>query len=125
MINVTCNLSGIKNAVSVSASLSAKTLSERILSDCGQYVPYRTGALFRSGHTSADGDGYRVVWDASYASECYYASRSFSRKRHPKATARWFDAAAEARGENWVRLVRDIFSSIGSGGVPDPSVRYR
>lgn len=125
MINVTYDLSGIKDALDVKASLAAKTLSEKILSDCEPYVPYRTGALCRSGHTVADENGYRVVWDASYASECYYASRSFSKRKHPRATARWFDAAAESRGGGWMRLVREIYSSAGSGGVLDPSVRYR
>lgn len=106
MVNfsIKADLSGIEERLEERARLAENRLEEAVLSSCGEYVPYRTGELYFSG--SAAGDG-RVIWSAPHASECYYASRAFSKKRHPRATARWFEAAKAASLPSWENTVKE------------------
>lgn len=91
------NISGISARIQrASASAQAK-LCERVLTDSAEYVPYRTGRLCSSGKVGAG----IITWTADYARECYYADRTFSKKAHPKATARWFEAAKSANLAGW------------------------
>lgn len=91
------NISGISARIQrASASAQAK-LCERVLADSAEYVPYRTGKLCSSGKVGVNS----VSWTADYARECYYAERTFSKKAHPKATARWFEAAKSANLAAW------------------------
>lgn len=87
---------------------ACRELEKAVLKSCEPYVPYRTGKLFRSGHPSGSGTGGSVTWSASYASECYYARRSFGKRVHPHATARWFEAAKAADLENWCRTAASV-----------------
>jgi len=80
-----------------------RVMEAAVLKSCEPYVPYRTGELCRSGHPSGAGSEGAVTWSASHAAECYYASRSFGKKIHPHATARWFEAAKAADLESWRR----------------------
>ncbi len=83
---------------------ASRALEEAVLSSCEPFVPYRTGRLCKSGRAVGDG---RVVWAADYARDCYYAGRPFSRKVHPRACARWFEAAkGECLGQ-WKAAVAD------------------
>jgi hypothetical protein len=80
-----------------------------VLASSEPYVPYRTGKLCESGHVRSERDGAVVVWDVSYAKECYEAHRPFSREVHPLATARWVEAARATDGEVWEKTARKAF----------------
>ena len=77
-------------------------LAAKVVEDTDKYVPYRTGWLKRCVRVD-DNTSVRkkVVYFASYASECYYADHPFSRRRHPLATARWFEASKAANLDAW------------------------
>ena len=90
------------------AKAAVVSLADEVLASSEEFVPYRTGRLMRSGHVEEKSSSHSaVVYSASYASECYYATHPFSKKKHPKATARWFEAAKSAYLDRWKRLVRD------------------
>ena len=86
---------------------AVRAVESAVLHSCEPFVPYRTGELYRSGHTSGSGIQGSVTWSASHSAKCYYASRSFGKKVHPRATARWFEAAKAADLEQWRRLAAD------------------
>lgn len=104
--SVRTDLSGIEGKIEGRAREAECRLEEAVLSACGEYVPYRTGELYSSGKTTGSG---KVVWTAPHASECYYANRPFSKKRHPKATARWFEAAKAVSLPQWESAVKQHF----------------
>lgn len=104
--SIISDVSGITQAMENRASSVRQILERQVLDSCEPYVPYNTGNLCRSGKTSG---GY-VIWDADYASDCYYANRSFNKKHHPKACARWFEAAKSENLENWKRTVIAYFT---------------
>ena len=91
------NLGGIAAKVRQTSAAAQAKLCERVLTDCAEYVPYRTGKLYSSGKVGEK----NVSWTADYARECYYAERTFSKKTHPRATARWFEAAKSANLAVW------------------------
>jgi len=96
-----CSLSAIRADLSRNVPAALRSLENAVLASCEPYVPYRTGELCRSGHPSGNGHVGQITWSAPHASECYYARRSFGKKFHPHATARWFEAAKAADLENW------------------------
>lgn len=88
---------------------AATLLAEKVLASCEKYVPMRTGWLVRSGKVENSSSMHKnVVYSADYASECYYADHPFSKKRHPLATARWFEAAAAEYFDDWRKAVADV-----------------
>ena len=84
------NISGISARVQRASATAQAKLCERVLADSAEYVPYRTGKLCSSGKVGEKS----VSWTAEYAREC-------SKKAHPKATARWFEAAKSANIAVW------------------------
>ena len=92
------NISGISARIQRASAAAQAKLCERVLTDSAEYVPYRTGKLCSSGKVGAG----IITWTADYAHECYYAERTFSKKAHPKATARWFEAAKSANLAAWI-----------------------
>ena len=103
MIRFTVNYSSPLSAARMEQKIPQvlRTLESAVLASCEPYVPYRTGELCRSGHASGSGSAGSVTWSAPHAAECYYARRSFQKKIHPHATARWFEAAKAAELESW------------------------
>ena len=91
------DISGISARVQRASAAAQARLCETVLADCAEYVPYRTGKLCSSGKVGAG----IITWTTDYARECYYADRIFSKKAHPKATARWFEAAKSANLAGW------------------------
>ncbi len=88
--NVAVNMEGLGEKLGNRHRDASRVLEEAVLASCEPFVPYRTGRLCKSGRATGDG---RVVWAADYARDCYYASRAFSKKHHPRACAGWFEAA--------------------------------
>ncbi len=101
-------LGGIASRIRHDAEQAEFALKSAVLSSCEPFVPYYTGELFRSGMNSEDG----VMWIASHASKCYYADREFSKKRHPRACARWFEAARAESLDKWIMIVKSQLGVI-------------
>ena len=105
---MTAPLDKLSRIMNERAKAAVDVLTDDVLASSEEFVPYRTGRLMRSGHVEEkSGSHNTVVYSASYASECYYATHPFSKKKHPKATARWFEAAKSAYLDRWKRLVAD------------------
>lgn len=118
-VTVTTDIGTIGEALSGRIESTTRLLERAVLASCEPYVPYYTGNLCSSGHVSGVGNRGEVTYSADYASECYYASRSFNRKKHPKATARWFEAAKTADLDKWVSAAKSSFNGYGDGGASD------
>lgn len=100
-ITVKWNMPAVRADLEKRTLPGLRALETAVLESCEPYVPFRTGELCRSGHASGTGYTGSVTWSAPHAAECYYASRSFGRRIHPHATARWFEAAKAADLESW------------------------
>lgn len=110
------NLSGLAEKLEGRLREAAAALGEAVIASSDPYVPYRTGNLASSVSYEA-GEGCRgtVRWSAPYAAECYTAARPFSRKIHPLATARWFEAAKSESLAAWQGTVWASLAGSGNG----------
>lgn len=99
---------------------AAAALGDAIRKDCGIYVPYDTGTLYRSVLRSAVAEkeeriGCDVVWSAPYASAVYYGDARgvrYHTEHHPHARARWFEGASASCGDAWSTAVQ---ASVSDG----------
>ena len=86
-----------------------KWLDNEVLKDCGPYVPFRYGHLFRSGITATKVGSGEVEYNAPYAKRVYYGSgMHFSKDKHPQACAQWFEKAKGVNKEKWLDGVKKI-----------------
>ncbi|MBO7404240.1 MAG: hypothetical protein J6V24_04700 [Clostridia bacterium] len=100
---VRADLDGITRRIAAIGPAVGRALGEAVIASSEPYVPWRTGRLASSVTLNVREDGTgEVRWTAPYAEECYYASRPFSRRIHPLATARWFEAAKAADSPAWI-----------------------
>lgn len=107
------SISGIARRMTVLGPAVGRALGEAVIRSSEPYVPYRTGRLASSVTLDVGEDGAgEVRWTAPYAQECYVASRPFSKKVHPLATARWFEAAKAADGPLWIAAAQE---AVGRG----------
>lgn len=116
MIEVTIRADGIGDMISGRIPAASAALQRAVIASCEPFVPYRTGELCRSASASGVGRNGTVVYTAPHASLCYYADRPFSRKHHPHACARWFEAAKSADLERWKRVTADALAGKGADG---------
>lgn len=94
-------------------SAAQKYLDNEVLKDSDPYVPMRTGNLRNSGITGTNIGGGRVVYNAPYAKRMYYGLNfMFSKDKHPKACAQWFEKAKAAKKKAW----HDGVNKIIKGG---------
>ncbi len=91
-----------------------RTLEREILKSAEPYVPYNTGRLCRSGTAVGSGEHGEVRYTADYALKCYYANRTFNKKKHPRACARWFEAAKASDLDNWIKSAHVYFENSDS-----------
>lgn len=110
-MNVKYSMPAMLSETQARIPAALRRLETAVLASCEPYVPYRTGALCRSGHPSGSGASGSVTWSASHAAECYYARRSFGKKHHPHATSRWFEAAKAADLEAWRKTAADALTT--------------
>ncbi len=107
-------LEKLSAVINARAKNAVNALADEVAAGTEEYVPFRTGRLMNSVRTenksSSRAEVKYTVW---YANECYYATHPFSKKRHPKATARWFEAAKSAKLDLWKKLVSDILTARG------------
>ena len=83
------------------AGRARRAIENEVLRGCAAYVPFRTGALMRSG-TTADGDGAgagEVRWTAPYARAQYYGKYRVKGNRGPYWFERWKNAEGKALAE--------------------------
>ena len=87
---------------------SQKWLDNEVLKDCDEYVPMRTGNLRKSGIRGTKIGSGKVIYNASYASSCYYSRRRFSKDKYPKATAQWFEHSKRVNKNKWINGAKKI-----------------
>lgn len=86
-------------------------VDNEVLKDCDPYVPMDTGNLVRSGQRGTVLGSGRIVYNAPYAAACYYNEhRKFSKDRHPKATALWFERAKAVNKDKWISGAQKIIA---------------
>lgn len=98
-MSVKITLDGIIKEVEKKQKAANPKLCEIVLSSCEEYVPYKTGKLCSSGKAGDES----VKWTAEYARKCYYGCGEFSKKTHPKATSKWFEAAKSSSLDLWIK----------------------
>lgn len=75
------------------AAKTVATACERIF-----YVNLRN-----SGIRGTDVGSGRVIYNAPYASKCYYGHMNFSKAKHPQACRQWFEKAKAANKTKWIK----------------------
>lgn len=86
-----------------------KYLDNEVLKDCTPYVPMNTGNLFLSGQRGTVLGNGDIVYNAPYARACYYRIHlHFSKAKHPKACAQWFESAKAEKKSSWVKGVNSV-----------------
>ena len=86
-----------------------KFLDSEVLRDSAPYVPMRTGNLMNSGNTGTVIGSGKVIYNAPYAKPLYYARNAhFSKLKHPKASAEWFEKAKAVKKDVWLKGVQKI-----------------
>ncbi len=117
----------ILDAVHARCRNGSRRLGREAAEAAGPYVPYDTGRLAGDVSVteapSAAGDAARVriLWHAPYARDVYYGDARgmvFSREKHARATARWFEAAKCASLNTWTAHAAE---EIGGYGKRDGS----
>lgn len=83
-------------------------IDNEVLKDCDPYVPFRTGVLVKSGTLGTKIGSGKVEYIATYAKSCYYSLREFSKEKHPKACAQWFEKAKAVNVAKWKKGVEKI-----------------
>ncbi len=111
MVRITISVSGVGNALLSRVPEAERVLRRSVIASCEPFVPYRTGELCRS--VVEDEGGRRIVYTAEHASSCYYATRPFSKRKHPSATAHWFEAAKSVDMTKWCGAVAAALSGGG------------
>lgn len=99
--SVTVDISGLERRFGPEAMSRAQELfAARVGFDSNAYVKYDSGDTYRSMGAASDyGEGL-VVWDTPYAGYAY-RDPHVRTEHNPKAAARWFEVAKEARKESW------------------------
>ena len=88
--------------------LAQQYLDNEVLKDCTPYVPMKTGNLVRSGMDATVLGSGLVMWNAPYASRCYYNKMNFQKTKHPLACSFWFEVAKGVNKEKWINGVEKV-----------------
>ena len=119
-LTVTAQLRPLTAGLEKNLSAAARKLETEVLRSCEPFVPYNTGRLCASGHAVGNGASGEVVWDVNYAAECYNASREFNHRHHPRACARWFEAAKASDLPLWIDAVKEAVNPRGTASAAAP-----
>ncbi|MBQ4591602.1 MAG: hypothetical protein IJP32_08450 [Clostridia bacterium] len=115
MVKVTISADGIGNALTARIPSASRQVQEAVIASCEPFVPYRTGELCRSAVPAGSGADGMVIYTAPHAALCYYAERPFSKKVHPQACARWFEAAKAADLAKWIAAAASALTDDRAG----------
>ena len=97
------------NRFDVKYKKAQKWLDNEVLKDCDPYVPMRTGNLKRSGINGTILGSGKIVYNAPYAKKMYYGTNfNFSKDKHPKACAQWFEPAKASKKTAWLNGANKI-----------------
>jgi len=89
-------------------------LDNEVLKDSDPYVPMDTGNLRNSGISGTKLGSGEVVYNAPYARRMYYGVHfNFSKDKHPKACAQWFEKAKAANKSEWEKGAEKIIRNGG------------
>lgn len=95
-------------------TLAQKWLDNEVLKDCDPYVPMYTGNLRNSGITGTTLGSGMVIYNAPYARANYYGlDFNFSKDKHPKACAQWFEKTKAEKKEAWRKGAEKIVRQGG------------
>lgn len=85
-------------------------IAQQFINIVNPYVPCDTGNLSREVYiTRSYSDGMSIVYEAPYASKCYYGDDiNFRKDKHPLATAHWDKVAMQTERERFVREAEQI-----------------
>lgn len=103
-VSLTVDLSGLQKKFSPAALEHAQEVfADRVGFDSNAYVKYDSGDTFLSMGAASDYKKGDIVWDTDYAAYAYWDPRvnEENKKKHPKATDKWFEVAKEARLGSW------------------------
>lgn len=84
-----------------------KFLDSEVLRTTSPFVPFRTGALMKSGQLGTVIGSGEVIWNAPYAARQYWntvLSRSYDAQRGGK----WFERAKSSFKSGWIAGVKKI-----------------
>lgn len=122
---VESSLADLRSLLDNRMESTVRSLESAVLVSCEPFVPYYTGRLCSSGHASGVGINGEVTYSADYAAECYYASREFNKKKHPRASAYWFEAAKAEDLSKWISTAADgLCSGRSAAGSSDSNLRF-
>lgn len=97
-----------ENRFAVKYKKAQQWLDNEVLKDSDPYCPFRTGNLARSGQRGTQLGSGKIVYNAVYASRCYYGKFNFSKDKHPLACRQWFEKAKGVNKKKWINGVRSI-----------------
>lgn len=90
-------------------SQTMQELHQYLAEKCDPYVPYKTGALAKSGLTNVKPDG--VYYTMDYAERQYFGvGIQHNLVHHPKATALWDEVMLQEQEEEFTKGVEDILN---------------
>ena len=90
-------------------SRAQKWLDNEVLKDSNPYVPMRTGNLAGSGIRGTTLGSGKVIYNTPYSRKMYYGiNLNFSKAKHPKACAQWFEKAKSQYKSSWINGVNKI-----------------
>jgi hypothetical protein len=108
-IHVDIDTSRLLREFETRAKAAQVFLDSEVMRTSEQFVPFDTGMLARSAQLATKPGSGAVVWDTPYAHRQYFADNAdFATDKHPKARARWADAAKAVYLNDWMAGVEQI-----------------
>lgn len=107
------DIKGLQSKLDKANEAACWALTRNALADCSPYVPYKTGALKKSGREVLQGGTACIEWGgdaktAQYARKQYYQTLNHNTPGNaamsPKATDHWLEHARAARGSEWKKI---------------------
>lgn len=95
------DLDNISKKLNSIADNNRERIYKKILDDCTNYVPIKTGKLRESGETTESG----IQWTEDYANEVYYKDAN-----HTIGTKEWFEVAKSLHMKEWTEYIDNIIS---------------
>lgn len=111
MAKVDVNLNLGRRFSTANVNKARYVMSNQIMADMDQFVPYKAGTLSQSVHINADGS--QITYTTPYAQAQFYGIingspvRNYTRSEHPRASKRWDLRAKALYGQQWANLAKN------------------
>lgn len=89
-----------------------------VLSDCSDFIPYKTGAMKNSGRAFTNGGHGYVSWGEGAATSRYTRKQYYdtsldhdtdmNAQMSPNATAKWFEEVKLTRLDAWIGMLKHV-----------------